>query len=328
VPGRGTWRFGKDQQYKINFVSHHAYQAVPYWGHWGKHPKTNAWSYLNHNQHPKPRGEKYKYNFGFPNETEPEYLAANRWLWDSLCMRLRTWSKANKDVLRLITEYGCYERDNPKENMYRYGKRVPAFTHFACWAGLVLGHAGVPLKWNDGAEHGEMAPRTSFGEKSAVWNSTKYPIDNYQELKNIAVFLYKYKINLHSFLPQEFKVLAGLKHDKHFNAWALANNRAGANGNKSAQVIAWVYDRTFSTNGRKPNRTLQIQQLDPKLSYRIDWFDTWAGRPLRWSAAGKSAGLQPDSTGKLAVSLPAFPKTKRKNIAGDGNDIALYLSGS
>ena len=181
-------------RYSIDFASHHLYQAVPYWGHWGEHPTTRRWEYLSNKDFPLVGTRKY--DLVLSNEGDPRYLAPNRWLWDSLCLRLRNWSLANALRLRLVTEFGCLERALPPptaalagERWDRYGKRVPSYTHFGCWAALVLGHAGTPFKWNDAAMFGEMRWRTSGGRTSPVWERSIYPVDNFAELKRIKSFV-------------------------------------------------------------------------------------------------------------------------------------------
>ncbi len=320
LPDRGDWDGNPTSGWTTDFVSHHAYQAVPYWGHWGyeRDARTGrtSWNYWPNNTYPPPSGGKY--GLVLPNEGDPTPLAANRWLWDSLCTRLRTWSRTNASRTKLITEYGCLERIDATTAWNHYGKRVPAFTHFASWAALVLGHAGVPFKWNDGAWFGDMAahPGSATG---TIWHRGKYPVDNLKQITNVGTFLERYRVDLSKMRPVEWTVVdAAGRTDTKMRAWALADTTRRV-------WIGWIHDRTFSTNGRATNRSIRITGMDPKLRYQPRWFDTWEALNVVSASGSTTRPRQPDASGVLLIPLQDFPTTTDGTIVGDGNDIALHL---
>ena len=327
LPDHGTW--GGNHE-KTDFVTHHAYQSVPTWG-----------------ESEGPASARRYRSTGFtgwylPNESGTKYVAPNRWLWDTLCMRLYNWGKANSKTIRLVTEFGCLERDRHSDKWDHYGKRFPSYSHFANWASLVLGHAGIPFKWNDGASLGEMAARTSAGRVSPVWKVSKYPPDNYAETTNIVGFLRG--LLLDDLYPEKLEVVneddnpvpymgsdgKAIMDDKNkapiarFNAWALANCTR-------TTVLAWIYDRTFSTNGESFSENgkaiecwLKINGAIANQRYNCAWFDTWSGSFI----SSSHATVNSDAKGVLKISLPRLPKSSKDTIKGvaDGNDIAIRLT--
>ena len=299
----GTWLGATE---KTDFVSHHAYQAVPTWGIWGDTPRE---------YHP----DRWT-GWHLPNEAETQYINTDKWLWDSLCMRLRKWGKANAKVTRLVTEYGCLERSQPGDVWDFFGKRVPSFTHFANWASLVLGHAGVPSKWNDGTNLGEMTARTS---PHRVWSKEKYPVDNYAEIMNIAKFLKD--MALDDMYPEEFVILD--EHDKtcnNYNAWALVN---------IARKIAliWIYDRNFEGPLKTRDKcSLRVDKALPEQWYTYELFDTWAGVAIidiHRSLRSDKKGIVKIPLPRLFPTIPASrdPAVTAAKPRSDGNDIALRL---
>jgi len=326
-----NWRGNPSSKWKTDFVSHHAYQGVPYWGHWDrcydKKKKTMQWKYWSNAECPlrdsKGNIKKDQYDFVLPNEDDTEFLAPNRWLWDSLCMRLRNWSRVNQGIVRVVTEYGCLERNHANERWHKYGKRVPALTHYANWAALALGLAGIPFKWNDGKEHGEMAAHP-LAPKGSVWHRENYPVDNYAQIKSIADFLSFHHIPLHEMYHEELEIQeksgAGYVKDTSFCAWALINKAR-------TRIVVWIYDRAFTTNGRNPNRWLKINVPPNNQAYTCDWCDPWSGLTLVNGDPKRPYpdNLKPDSKGILRIPMIEFPTSNTNTVISDGNDIAIWI---
>jgi hypothetical protein len=259
-------------------------------------------------------------------------------------MRLRSWTHANRvvrgrkrvfDRPLLITEYGCAERDEAHEAWDFYGKRVSAFTHFGSWSALVLGHAGVPFKWNDAKEHGEMASRTSAGRPSAVWSKTKYPVNNYGRIHAVHEFVKSLEM-MHVPLDVleetlELDVVKSVRGreekdllvDKstfkttRFNAWALANKARTV-------IVVWVYDRTFASAGKNLSQQLKIRVNQPNLAYDVWRYNTWDGL---FEQPEKKA-VKSDQRRELRVPLKRFLRAELdKTVKGvaDGNDMAFVI---
>lgn len=373
LPHRGDWWKSPNCSSKdchLDFLSHHAYQAVPTSGLWVTEKKTGQRKYIDSQLYKQNKAKYIVFRKSKGRKTQKELqelldrclksdidlrltnqecsfrIAPDRWLWDSLCMRLRNWSRhlVDKKIVKphLITEYGCWERDdpNPFQNWDHYGKRVLSFTHYANWAALSLGHAGIPFKWNTGSKFGEMAARKSDGKTSKVWNSKDYPIDNYGEITNLANFIAPgvllpevSKISINELRQQEDLEIVGIKDgrdflDKNFNAWALIDE-------SRTMLIAWIYDRTFTTNGKPVKRWLKIK-LKPNKTYTYVWYDTWNGRFIKPAAifSGDLFTVRSDKDGIVEIPLEEvpFPKKKRMNSketvtwVSDGNDIAIKLT--
>jgi hypothetical protein len=337
LPRRADWRYGTERSCAVDFASHHAYQAIPSWGHWGTctvagHAHRGRWTYLDNRDHPLPRVPPHR--LGLPNETHPIFQNPDRWFWDSLCVRLGNWSAevvraAARDgigALRLVTEFGCVERNAPGEAWDRYGKRVPGMTHFACWAALMQGHAGAPFKWNDGGAHGEMQWRTTAGRESPDWKRTVYPVDNYRELTKVAAYVKSLQPfdlgRLTDAPPMQVVGPGGV--DPNFRVWGRADR--GRTG-----IIAWLYDRTFSSRGQRLNRSLKVQVASRDTSgklvmapaYTYEWYDTWKG-----GAHAPAQPATPDSQGWLSIPLPPLlPRSNDQAVkdVADGNDIAIII---
>lgn len=308
LPDHGTWRGGEGKA-QVDFVSHHAYHYVPTWGHWeGTYKRSNGKKFTG--------WQKSDQKQGAIN------INTDSWLWDSLCMRLYKWSKENAKYKcpLLITEYGCFERDTPSDNYNQYGERYPSYSHFANWASLVLGHAGIPFKWNDGKEFGEMIGRTTAFANNP-WNPKLYP-NNYYEIQNIVNFLKNVdlsQLRKSSIATEDFRMSVVYKLQKSgkvekFNVWGLANNELTI-------LIAWIYDRTFSKE--KQPLTLKVELMHADTDYRYQWFNTWTGEFMQGDQC--QGDKLSDGRGTLEVPFPAtFPVGNKKGIA-DGNDIAVYI---
>ena len=334
----GDWRGGEGYQ-KIDFVSHHAYQYIPTWGAWKNSNYLVSSSFIGWQKSDSgiSTDEKTCQKKGAIN------INSDRWLWDSLCMRLHNWSKTNSEKYycpKLITEFGCWERGNSSEKYNQYGNRYPSYTHFAYWAGLASGHAGVPFKWNDAKEFGEMAPRTAGKQLSPLWNPQKYPVDNYNEIAKVANFLHPdqsrkilfpevYRINLEDLCRQEELEIIGFNDDidRNFNAWALIDKLR-------TSLIAWIYDRTFTTNGKAVKRWLKIK-LAPNKNYTYVWYDTWNGKFIERAAifSSNSFVIRSDDNGIVKIPLEEVPFPKQQyskenqfTWVADGNDIAIKLT--
>jgi hypothetical protein len=312
--GHGNWQGKKE---KIDFVSHHAYHVVPTWGEWvgPKHYKPSRKFTGWHKTNSK-KGAKH--------------IRTNRWLWDSLCMRMNKWTEANskQDCPLFITEYGCYERDFPWFSFNQYGERYPSYAHFANWAALMLGHAGIPFKWNDGGTFGEMAGRTVQSQKPKEeqpdpWHPSVYPVDIYAEITSIANFLKE--IHLYKLYPSETDarlcdllqiVDSSGKKVKHFNAWALADLTR-------TTIAAWIYNRTFSAQSRYLKLKVKVSNKgeNENKTYVCRWFNTWDGR-FFFSCKAKS-----DFNEILEIRLPTLPMKTNKGVrVADGNDIAVLIT--
>lgn len=311
IPDHGTWNGHKRG---LNFLSHHAYQYVPCRGVWTGTGKSRRYQVI-------PGQGTLKWETS-NTESAPERIPADRWLWDSLCTRLAAWSRENAGNTRLITEYGCLERKRPypQEKWDEYGKRVPGFTHFANWAGLSLGMAGTPFKWNDGQKFGEMASRTLRGQPNTAWSSTAYPPNSYAEMKNLANFVKGLDFSKLVHQPKGGWVIdARGKLLPELSVFALFADTVEI-------LIAWLYDRTFESKGQTLRRSLILDVTVLDRAYSYEFFDTWAGQPLK----GATGSLKTDDKGHLTIALPRFPKHAKdpegtvKGIA-DGNDIAILL---
>jgi hypothetical protein len=332
LPYHGTWRATPKSWLRqstspepIDFMSHHVYQAVPTWGQW---PLTRGSP--EHRRYKVSRdelGQPVFKGWCLPNSIGTEHIDTNRWLWDSLCVRLHSWVNAQDpetsgsvapiQMPKLVTEYGCWERNKPDQRWDYFGPRNPSFTHFANWAALVVGHAGVPFKWNDAKNFGEMIGRPS---PTRVWErSRQYPVNNYVEMSNISKFLGH--TTLTGLAPTDLRVVgANDKPDDTFNAWALTDQ---------AQTIwlVWIYRRTFS--GFVAGRRLKVEGLSPHRLYVYDWFNTWDGKYI----SGIAGTVVPDKQGVVRLGLPPFPpasdepKGRKATVrVAEGNDIALRLT--
>lgn len=305
----GTWMGGNRET--IDFASHHAYHYVPTWGEW-KELAEDRWEYVL---------DKKKEDSGtwvLPNTGGSERIKDDRWLWDSLCMRLKNWGDANSTNTRIITEYGCWERTkkekkrNP-EKWASYGKRYPTYAHFANWAAFVLGHAGIPFKWNDGKNFGEMASRKN---SKVVWSLNNYPIDNYAEIVNVKNFILLSGANLGNLTPYAFRILGeNGREDKKFNAWGLADSFRKS-------ILVWIYDRTFSPKRRSTGCCLEIFGASESLTYFYKWFNTWSGTFI---SVEHEQVISTDK-GRIIIPLPAFPVSSKDSVKDSGNDIAIVIS--
>lgn len=313
INDHGDWR-GGERRAQIDFVSHHAYHVVPTFGHWNR----------------KYQGSRsftgwHKTNTGIGGKKSGAInINTDRWLWDSLCMRLYAWSEANgvQKCPHLITECGCWERDGPQHGHDQYGKRYPAYTHFANWAALVLGHAGIPFKWNDGKGFGEMVGRTKKPKSSQKqqtlpplnpWDPAIYP-NNYSEIANVVNFLKGVDLGkltdssiFHTFLHIED---GNNRKINDFNVWGLADKAR-------TMIIAWIYDRAFSKRSWQIWLTVKVNHTNT--TYRCKWFDTWQGSFI--SERIKAS----DVNGILKIRVPPFP-TKAKDGIAVGNDIAVRIT--
>lgn len=300
IPDHGTWDGGKRG---LDFFCHHAYQYVPTWG---------SWQGVGANRNYKP--QQFTGWFKSNTESNPENIDANRWLWDSICQRIRAWSAANLGKPKLITEYGCLERKQPTEKWDHYGKRVPGFSHFANWAAVSQGLAGIPFKWNDGEKFGEMEARTKRGATSTIWQQQSYPPSNYSELKNIATFLMP--IDLSDMAEGKASIVDSQgKAKADFVAW-------GRFAGSVNSLFAWVYDRTASVNGQDPKASIVLDLTVADREYSYEFFDTWAGTVI--TGAGATGSAKSDGAGKLTIALPRFPIAQHSTTrAASGNDIAL-----
>jgi hypothetical protein len=306
----GTW-MGGDKE-KVDFASHHAYHYVPTWGEWKE--TKGEWEYIP---------DKKKEDSGtwhLPNTGGSERIKDDRWLWDSLCMRLRNWGNANLNETRIITEYGCWERKKLRgrrqpENWNNYGKRNPSYTHFANWAALMLGHAGIPFKWNDGKEFGEMCGREN---SPLVWNPKNYPINNYDEIKSVNNFLVLNKVKFDNLMPYEFRILSESGDQRrNVNAWGLSDPLRRS-------ILVWIYDRTFESRGCIINGFLEIFGALENQTYHYKWFDTWAGKFIY--TADRS--VTSTDKGFIKIALTRFPVSSKKTVekVSDGNDIAIFIT--
>lgn len=309
LPGHGDWN-GHAQT--LSFASHHAYPFVPCRGRWKGGGAGRQYHVARSWRRGPVRWER-------SNSARAEFINADRWLWDAICTRLAAWSRGNAASTRLITEYGCLERHQPPpvEAWNEYGRRVPGFTHFANWSAFALGMAGTPFKWNDGAAFGEMAARTSRGRTSAVWTIENYPPDSYVEMRNLLNFVDS--LNLAALAPRTPGGRVIDEYGKpvpHISVFTLA---AG----DGTLLIAWLYDRTFESNGRALRRSLVLDPGSAHRRYSYEFFDTWAGQPLSDASGTVDTGHR----GHCVLALPAFPTSPRITVRGvaDGNDIAVRL---
>jgi hypothetical protein len=306
LPGRGDWNGHREP---LSFVSHHAYPFVPCRGRW--HSRSTMRQYAHS------RWRVGGVRWARSSSDRARLINADRWLWDAICTRLAAWSRANAGRTRLITEYGCLERLHPLERWDEYGRRVPAFTHFANWAAFALGLAGTPFKWNDGASFGEMAARQRRGEPSAVWSAAAYPPDSYAEMTNLLRFVRTLPLAELAPRPRGGWVIdeAG-REIPHLSMFTLASAAAGT-------MAAWLYDRTFESNGRALHRSVVLDAGGPGRRCSYAYFDTWAGAFL--SAAGGS--VESDREGRVILALPPFPTSGTDTVRGvaDGNDLAIRL---
>lgn len=321
IHDHGDWRGNKQ---KIDFVSHHVYHLIPTWGRWNSTYKKTPRSFTG--WHKSDKGiridEKTCQEVGAVN------INIDLWLWDSLCMRMHNWNVANikfwnklrlQYCPRLITEYGCWERAKPSDNHNKYGNRYPSYAHFANWAALMLGHAGIPFEWNDGKEFGEMIGRRNNLKKNP-FDPDVYPVNNYAEIENILSFLEG--VNLEELQPSETgKVADRFLHvvsqqGGKFNVWALANFTR-------TRIVAWIYDRKFSRKNWQ--LSLNVEVCAKNKNYNYSWFDTWNGHYL----PGGQGVATSDSAGYLRIRFSgSFPRSrKNKGVAdGDGNDIAIRIT--
>ena len=323
------WLRRSQSQEKIDFMSHHAYQGVPTWGQWvGGEPSRR------YEGGPSAKGARFTL-WRLPNEdcdsNGVAHINTDRWLWDSLCMRLRNWvhapdedGKAAIEMPKLVTEYGCRERNFPFQRWDYFGPRNPSFTHFANWASLVLGHAGIPFKWND-KELGEMV-----GRGHGAWEpSIKYPVNNYVEITNIAKFIHG--IAFDELRPTECTVIDTKDvPDLTFNAWALSDSKPSQRGGSrpATTIIVWIYNRQFT--GSRPDRLLKIVDVMTEQMYSYSWFNTWDGTDIIEPRDKVTAS---DSKGVLRIPLVAFPvasdnpKGRQATVSvAAGNDVALRLN--
>jgi hypothetical protein len=309
LPGHGDWN-GHEES--VSFVSHHAYPFVPCRGRWKGSGTGRRYDAARFWRRGPVRWER-------TNSSRPRFINADRWLWDAICTRLAAWSQANAASTRLITEYGCLERLQPwpAEGWDEYGSRVPAFTHFANWAAFALGMAGAPFKWNDGAGFGEMAARAGRGPSSPIWDAEHYPPDSFAEMTSLLEFIAMLDLAPLAPKPRGGRVIDGDGRElPHISVFALADGRGEA-------LVAWLYDRTFESNGQPLPRSLVLESSASDRRYCYEFFDTWAGRPL----PGAGGVVASDRQGEITVPLPAFPRSPKRTVSGvaDGNDIAVRL---
>jgi hypothetical protein len=307
LPGRGDWN-GREQP--LSFVSHHAYPFVPCRGRWTGSGAERRYHVARFRRRGPVRWER-------SNSNRPQFINADRWLWDAICTRLAAWSRANAASTQLITEYGCLERNLPIEAWDEYGRRVPAFTHFANWSAFALGMAGTPFKWNDGAAFGEMAARTSRSRSSAVWNAEDYLPDSFAEMTNLLNFVAMLDLAALAPKPAGGRVIDGDGRElPHISVFPLANESGDT-------LVAWLYDRTFESNGQPLPRSLVLESSASDRRYFYEFFDTWAGQP----SPGASGVVESDRRGHVVIPLPAFPTSVTRTVNGvaDGNDIAVHL---
>jgi hypothetical protein len=323
----GNWVGGSEPQ---DFFSHHVYPTTPV-------PASQKPLFLRSNKDEKPaEAEWYNSNAqwreGDKADRDPLVkVEAERWLWDALCQRLSAWSRCFGEaprLPRLVTEYGAVERDCPDEEWDRgreYYRRVPAYTHFANWAGLSLGLAGIPFKWND-REFGEMAPRSGKGKnaegkvtESPIWNKDKYPPDSYAEIKVLQKFLEK--IDLQKLVASATGYVEDMEgNNEPFGVFARTSKG-------SDYFIAWLYDRTFRSKGRSQADNKLALQVLVEGAFDYTFYDTWSGEPLK-SKAGRGC-VTTDKKGYVRIPLPDLPERPGKNTLApqaDGNDIAVILT--
>jgi len=322
---------------QLDFLSNHAYQQVPVWNE-----------------------GKTELRWTLSNGRAQTDVKADRWFWDALCMRLQQWSQVGEGGSpipeptrrpedwptvtldpkhftkfgppipkpRLVTEYGSRERDGPEQSWDHYGKRSPSLTHFANWSGLMLGYAGVPLKWNDGKELGDMIGRPSSDPWNPGGRYPRYPVNCYAEMTSIAEFLkgVPKEVPLDSLYPQAYRIMTKRGTEPgspnwDYHVWALADTK------DKRCFLVWICDRTFQQRKQPDHCLLEIEGALPNAIYTYTRFNTWDAvwlPPLRKGLDTVTA----NNKGVLSLELPAFPRAEKRSdtvSSADRNDIALRL---
>jgi len=270
-----------DRKEDFDFYSHHIYQSVPSFGYWGyqKPPKNlkerldgkRAYFALSSEQM---KLRKEKDWWPLPNGQGIEFIDTGRWLWLSFLLRVQSWTNAlehsQKKRPLLISEFGAHERkiiiakkstikwiENKKFQTLPdfYGKIFPAYTHFAIWTGFTLGHAGIPIKWNDGKELGEMKYRTLATPKMKEFfrmGKEDYPINNFEHVSPLVQFI--------SSIEEKMEKLHHSKQNSHIKEATLRTTTTSFNlKTKSFNlsffelssvnydfIILWIFDISFS----------------------------------------------------------------------------------
>jgi len=286
----------------IDILSHHAYHHVWYWQNGMQHAQTNT-----------------RHISSLLQETQSP-------IWHYLSARMFKWveNTASHNLPWLVTEYGLYERDNPTDfTPPAFDSRLArSYVHFAAWSAFASGHAGIPLKWCDGLNYGEMFPRGN-----GPFQAGAYP-DLGAELGALRSFISNTNLDAVS-QRCTFEVTAPGGGDSPVRCWGLRSQ----NG-----IIAYVFDDDFvktqdanwgnssrtyenSQQSSKQDHTITFTGLVPNTPYLVKWFNTW-------DAGGfyDSEKFSTEGTGALSVPVKSLSATTRDpNGAWDGADAVLTV---
>lgn len=348
----------KNKKEPVDFASHHVYQMAPSPGEWqsqrigGKSQRVFQIGQRKNNRFiPRTHAQPTLFSGWYaPNGDDVKYLNTDRWFWDSFYTRVYNWSQYHKNQTRLVTEFGAAERDKSSQRWDFFGKRFPAYMHIAVWTGLMLGNAGIPIKWNDGKDLGEMSSRPSHSQKTKlpakwIWSKKNYPVDNYEDIKHLLTFIEGIDLEplqTLSFQSKNNYIKAGVwlqqkrgssrsqspKLQKNLRVWGLVH--------PSAQlVLIWIHDRTHGSSGSTFTGHVSVEGLQANRKYDYYWFNTWEGHYFKAKQKNKKRTksvrhtIQTDRMGKAIIPMiehfPIHSRGPSVAFSVDENDVALHI---
>lgn len=188
---------------------------------------------------------------------------------------------------QIVGEFGLQElgRDPGSLDYYEHKKYNPTLVHYALWPGLMMGHAFLPMEWNDGTRFGEM-------------NTGQY--NSLTQLTNVKTFA------------------ANMDHDAEMTAVTLgasafsnANFRGyGRRQNDKLVAYYWIQDTAAQSGSLKGGATfaartgvtVDLGGFTAGRRYCVEWWNTWKG-----TALADPTSYDADGTGTLNnVVLPNF----------------------